>query len=69
MCQACGMNYFDEDDIDYDDEELMASLEDKPTAQKTLRNAQPNTLAPRSLQRSSPANPTFTPTTLYLSPS
>ncbi|WP_230655813.1 hypothetical protein [Psychrobacter sp. I-STPA10] len=26
MCNACGMNHFDDDDIDYDDEELLASL-------------------------------------------
>ena len=26
MCHACGMNHFDDDDIDYDDEELLASL-------------------------------------------
>ncbi len=63
MCQACGMNHFDEDDIDYDDEELMASLEDKPTSPKTLGNTQSSTLAPRSLQRSNAADQTFTPTT------
>ena len=26
MCQACGMNHFDEDDIDYDDAAVLASL-------------------------------------------
>ena len=26
MCNACSMNHFDDDDIDYDDEELLASL-------------------------------------------
>lgn len=38
MCYACSSNYFEDDDIDYDDDVLMSSLENGIQADGTAIN-------------------------------